>query len=373
MSEAKSRFITVAIHTYDKALGLRALLENEGIEVMLNNVNLEHPAVSPGVRVRIRETDLPQALRIIENREIFVSPENLPQNGHKILVPVDFSRNSFITVKIAAALADCHKAELVLLHAYTEPYPSVNVQLTDSLSYDIADAEARRQMAETADSQMKKFADEIRHAMKQGDVTAVKFSTVVVEGVPEDAITDYAKFNPPLLTVMGTRGSDKKEKEMIGSVAAEVLDECRFPVLTIPETVNAADGCEIKEIVFFCNLDQEDIIAMDSLARLLDRQQAHITIVAVPGKKRWTEKPRHSSVEALLQYFKIKFARFTFEQIKIDNQYSTEDLSSLNALNKCDLIVVPNKKKNVFSRIFNPSLAHKIIFSTDIPMLVIPV
>ena len=373
MLEAKSRFITVAIHTYDKALGMRALLENEGIEVMLNNVNLEHPAVSPGVRVRIRETDLPQALRIIENREIFVNPESLPQSGHKILVPVDFSKNSIITAKIAAILAESHKAELVLLHAYMEPYPSVNVQLTDSLNYDVADAETRRRIAQTADQQMKAFADEIRQAMKHGNMAAVKFSTVVVEGVPEDAIIDYAKFNPPLLTVMGTRGSDKKEKEMIGSVAAEVLDECRFPVLTIPETTGYTDGCEIKEIVFFCNLDQEDIIAMDSLARLLDKNQAHITLAAVPGKKRWSEKPRHSSVETLLQYFKIKFERFTFEQIKIDNLNALEDLSSLNVLTKCDLIVVPNKKKNVFSRIFNPSLAHKIIFSADIPMLVIPV
>ena len=49
---------------------------------------------------------------------------------------------------------------------------------------------------------------------------------------------------------------------------------------------------------------------------------------------------------------------------------------SFNALEEgsgFDLIVVPNKKKNVFSRLFNPSLAHKILFAADIPMLVIPV
>ena len=38
-----------------------------------------------------------------------------------------------------------------------------------------------------------------------------------------------------------------------------------------------------------------------------------------------------------------------------------------------DLIVVPNKKKNVFSRFFNPSLAHKILLHADIPMLTIPI
>ena len=38
-----------------------------------------------------------------------------------------------------------------------------------------------------------------------------------------------------------------------------------------------------------------------------------------------------------------------------------------------DLIIVPNKKKNIFSRFFNPGVAHKVLFQTDIPMLVIPV
>ena len=75
--ESATRLITVAIHTYDKAVALRSLLESEGIKVTLQNVNLEHPTVSSGIRVRILESDLPLALRIIENHEIFVSPENL--------------------------------------------------------------------------------------------------------------------------------------------------------------------------------------------------------------------------------------------------------------------------------------------------------
>ncbi len=46
------RFITVAIHTYEKALALRSLLESEGIEVEFRNVNIEHPVHASGVRVR---------------------------------------------------------------------------------------------------------------------------------------------------------------------------------------------------------------------------------------------------------------------------------------------------------------------------------
>ncbi len=38
-----------------------------------------------------------------------------------------------------------------------------------------------------------------------------------------------------------------------------------------------------------------------------------------------------------------------------------------------DLIAMPNRKKSVFARLFNPSLAHRLLFHADIPMMVIPV
>ena len=56
--EKNDKLITVAIHTYAKALILKTMLENEGIQVVINNVNLIQPVVSAGVRVRIKEKDL---------------------------------------------------------------------------------------------------------------------------------------------------------------------------------------------------------------------------------------------------------------------------------------------------------------------------
>ena len=60
----KDRLITLAIHTYPKALILKGVLESQGIAVVIQNVNLLKPVISPGVRVRINEKDLPHALEI---------------------------------------------------------------------------------------------------------------------------------------------------------------------------------------------------------------------------------------------------------------------------------------------------------------------
>lgn len=373
-----SRLITVAIHTYDKAVALRSMLESEGIEVALQNVNLEHPSVSSGIRVRIHECDLPLALRIIENHEIFVSPDLKQDNSksHHLLVPVDFSDSSLNTVRIAATIAGQHKASLILLNSFIDPYISgEGVQLTESLTYDVIDAEARQQIAASAKKAMDNFASQVRDAMKTGDISAVKFSTEVVEGVPEDAICTFAKTNPPLLTVMGTRDSIQKEKEMIGSVSAEVLDAARYPVMTVPRQCDLADIASIKSILFFCNADQDDILAMDTMMRLLPSTDASITLVALPSRRRWIEKNRPSAaVNALRDYFSQNYPRLKFECVTTDTVHAIDDVTRLHGTRQYDLIVVPNKKKrNVLSRIFHPSLVHQLIFHADIPMFVIPV
>ena len=74
---SEDRLITVAIYTYEKAQIIKGILENEGIPVAIQNVNLIQPVVSSGVRIRIRENDLPLALKILENSPVF---EDLLQN-----------------------------------------------------------------------------------------------------------------------------------------------------------------------------------------------------------------------------------------------------------------------------------------------------
>jgi len=209
------RLITVAIHTYDHAVALKNLLESEGVNAVLQNVNLNHPAVSSGVRVRIHESDLPLALRIIENTDIFGSLKSTEVDGAvnpMILVPIDFSDYSVKACDIALHLASRHKTHITLLNTYLDPYLSGNIQLSDSLSYDIAESEMRRTLDAEARRLMDDFIRKLRNRMKLNEIPPVKITSEITEGVPEEAITEYAKENKPQLIVMGTRGKGKKEK-----------------------------------------------------------------------------------------------------------------------------------------------------------------
>ena len=93
----EDKLVTLSILTYSKAQILKHILENEGIEAYIHNVNLIQPVVSSGVRLRIKESDLPRALKIVES-SAWLSEEVAPgknekkkEGSRKVLIPVDFS------------------------------------------------------------------------------------------------------------------------------------------------------------------------------------------------------------------------------------------------------------------------------------------
>ena len=96
----EDKLVTLAILTYAKAQILKNVLENEGIETYIHNVNQIQPVVSSGVRVRIKESDLPHALKITES-SVWLSeevvggkPPKVENISNKVIIPVDFSTYS---------------------------------------------------------------------------------------------------------------------------------------------------------------------------------------------------------------------------------------------------------------------------------------
>lgn len=370
------RLITVAIHTYDRAVAVSALLESEGIKVTLQNVNLENPEVSSGVRLRIAEQDLPLALRILENPDIFnglsmgIPGSILPQS---VVVPTDFSEYAFAAACVGIKIAAAHQTDVTLVHSYIDPRVTANVQLSSDLTYGVGANDVVEQLVSTANARMTKLCSRIKDEMKAGRLPMVRFNHVVVEGVPEDSIVEFCKTRPPYLVVMGTRSASAKEKDMIGSVTGEVLDECRFSVLTVPD--RKADDIQTppRNILFFSNLDQADILAMDTLYRYFSDSRARVTIVNLPQRHRFTDKTSGESALALSDYCSKKFSQYTFESIPMHPKTAVAELNALQAKRQFDLIVVPNRRRSKFTRMFNPGIAHSLLFHADIPMLVIPV
>lgn len=372
------RLITVAIHTFDKATQLKSLLEREGVNVTLQNVNLANPVMSAGVRVRIAEADLPLALRIIENPEIFAADgagkDNRQPEAHTILVPVDFTDKSVNAARVAFNLAPQAGAKVVLLHSFLVPHRNPMMSMGDSLTIDSSAPDAEEvevsvAIARGARNQMRQLEQQLRAEIKRGELPAVKSSTVLVEGVPEECICRYVKEHPEVrLLVMGSRAAGKKATDMAGSITAEVLDSCRIQALTVPECGAPLRSLEgIDRIAILSHLEQEDFLALDAVHRLMpaDKPLA-VRVICMPNVK-YSKATNNAARHALRDYCAEHYPHYSFSLIEHDKGNPDLEVGSM------DLVVVPSRKKNILARLFNPGAAHRLLFHTDLPLLVIPV
>jgi len=369
-----SPLITVAIHTLHYACSIKALLEKEGVRVTLQNVNLSNPEIAAGVRIRIHESDLPVALRILENKELFIDSINETDSSQPlILIPVDFSQRAVNSCIAAFKLAQTQNATITLLNTFLDPIYSRRSQLNDSLNFDNdsihdkATAEAETE----AHSLMSVFEQNLVEMIKKGDIPPVKFTHEIRKGIPEDIINQYARENHPVIIVMGTRKSDSKARTLIGSITAEVLDTCRFPVLTIPDKTATTNPDNIENILFFSNFDQQDILAIDSMFRILPAKFYKIYLVKIPSKKFTGDIT--DPLNRLKNYCNSHYSgnEFIIDNISLDS--ADDDFNRIITDYEIDLIAVPNKKKNVFARFFNPGVAHRLLYQSDIAMLSIPI
>jgi len=170
---------------------------------------------------------------------------------------------------------------------------------------------------------------------------------------------------------MGSCGSHRKRQNVMGSVTAEVLDACKFPIFTVPIGMGDMHLADIRHVAFFSNLIQQDILSLDVFARLFDLRYIDVTIIPVVEKKQ--RKLVDQSLQQMLQYCREHYPECNFKTKRIAANNFVDGFAQFAADQHIDLIAIPNKKTSIFSRLFNPSIAHRVLFQTDTPMLVVPI
>lgn len=369
-----SRFITLAVHSENFASEISSLLKKHGISVRSEPVFEGRTGIISGIRLRIPERDLPFALKISEiGLDADAFSEQLRHFTGKgiILIPVDFSYYSVLAVKIGFEFAKRLNLNPLIMHCYQLPSFSVSIPMQGDCDSIADPQEDAGMLQENALKAMTEFKNKIRMLQTDGEIENVLFSTAVARGIPEDVILQYTKVNSPRLVVMATRGKNKKEQELVGSVTAEVLDACRVPVFTVPDNYNHIAVCDIKNLVYFCNLDSQDVLSVDMLMRMFDYPDVNITLI--PVNDRIDPYTIGNRINSLQDYFNASYPLSTFSSAVLSRNSFRENLDSLIHHNNIQLFVVPNKKKNIIARIFRPGMAHRILFERDMPMLALPV
>jgi len=369
----EDKLVTLAIYTFEKAQILKTMLETEGVDVYIHNVNLIQPVISSGVRVRIKESDLPKALSIIESsqwlKEDVDEAKEAAKREKKILIPIDFSDYSLKACCFGFNYAHSIQAKVILLHTFFTPLSASAIPFGDTITpYQVDDDELISHMSEKAKADMEKFVKQIKNKIANKELPDVKFTQAIEEGVPEEEIMRYSKMENPILIIMGTRGKNKKDLDLIGSVTAEVIEMSRVPVFAVPENTHFSKIEEIQKIAFATSFDQKDLVAFDNLMKVVRYFGFEVYFIHVSEKAdAWDEV----KLAGIKEYFKKQYPALKSSYHIIDSSDTLVGLDNFIKKNQIDVLALSNHKRNLFSRLFNPSIARKMIFHSDTPLLVL--
>lgn len=361
----EDKLVTLAIRTYQRAQMIKSVLEQEGIETVIHNLNLENPEMAVGVRVRIRERDLPRALKIVEDMESAWEEERGPAIVRRILIPLDFADYNPTTIDIGFQLADSIGAEVTLMYVYFSPAFTISMN-NDVSTYTISDGELLRRIISSANADVENMGNLIKRRIASGELPSIAFSFELKEGVPEDQILEYCKRSKPDVVVMGTRGK-KISNELIGSVTAEVIESCGVPVLAVPVMSTATSFTALRRIAFITNFDQKDLIAIDKVISTFTTDKLEITFIHASDKKqKWDE----IMLTGIKTYFSNHYPQLSTNYELVESTDSPDKISQFIDSMAIDVLAFNSRRKNLFSRIFNPGLAYKMIYQTNVPLFV---
>lgn len=364
----EDKLVTLAIHTFEKAQILKTILETEGIEVYIHNVNQIQPVISAGVRVRIKESDLPHALRIIEDNKWMENPEKEEEVRNKlILIPIDFSDYSIKACELGINYAAMVGAKVVLLHVYFSPYFPTTIPLGDTMAYQINEEESVRHLQERVQADMNDICEYINERMAAGKLPKIKYDYVLREGLPEEEIMAYSKECRPLLIVMGTRGKGRKDADLIGSVTGEIIDVNRVPVLAIPEEVPFNDLRAVKHLAFATSFRQRDLVAFDEFMGLIKGLDVKIHLFNIStSRDEWNE----IRLTGVREYFQKQYPDADISYTVLSDGDLLLAVEKFVVEQHIDMIALSTYRRSIWSRMFNPSIARRMLFHTSLPLLV---
>jgi len=367
----ESKIITLVVLSNEKAQLLKLLLEQEGIECFLEHQNLIQGAVSMGVNVNIKEEDFARALPVLENLlHEKMEKKAAGKKGDekaKILLPIDFSDYSRKAADFAMELAKETGAEITVFHTFYDPMIN-SLPFPDTFMYNVDTEELVVEIQEKAEEGMKDFKKYLEKKNKALGDKKLTIKYEMTKGIAEEEIVRYAKEYEPWLIIMGTRGKDRKSVDLIGSVTAEVIDMSRYPVLVIPEDFEYKGLANIKKVLYTTSFDEADFKALDVLEKFLRPWNVKIICVHVEPKEhsKWDEV----RMQGLNEYMKKTYNHTDVVCDLIDSDDFLEGIENYVKEHDIDFISITTKKRSFISRMFNPSIAKKMLFHSTTPMLV---
>lgn len=369
----ENNLITLVTLNYNQSILFKTRLEAEGIECYLTNINLVQPDIGSGVHIQIPEKDLSIAQELLEDfmqdprYHFFKDEQKESFPVQRILVPVDFSTYSEKACEFALRLAARLQAEICLLHVFYNP--AINSQPFDeTYTYQVNFDRLLREMEEKTRKEADEFCALIKDRCAEIGCDKVKISHEVLNGPAAETILDYCEDYQPQIIIIGARGAGGTQQTVMGTITAKVIEHAKIPVLAIPGNSVFYDVTKIKNVAYATNFDRSDFDAVRKLFSIMSPLDVKIWCVHIAENTddTWTKV----MMNQLNLHLEKRYKTYQAECCMLEHNDVREGLEEFILKYDIGLIALTTHKRNLFTKLFRSSMAKKMLFHTQLPLLV---
>jgi nucleotide-binding universal stress UspA family protein len=275
----------------------------------------------------------------------------------KILLPTDFSENSWSAIDFALQLFKNETCTFYLLNTYTPVIYNLEEIVLSTTEYNL-----EKIIRENSINGLKAIKNRIENDYKnpKHNFTEISsFNTLIgeINELLKDYIMDFI--------VMGTKGATGAKEVLFGSNTVHVFKSAKCPVLAIPDTFYF----EVPHEILFpsdYNIDfkTEQIQPITAIAKQF---KSRVNILHVFQDEGLTERQEKCKTD-LEVYFKD--TAYLFHSVEDKN--IPKAITEFQSRARINLLVMVNNTHSFFENIFFKNKINQIGLHLNIPFLVIP-
>lgn len=275
-----------------------------------------------------------------------------------ILLPTDFSDNSWNAIKYAIQLYKDEECVFHLYNAYTPVVYNVEYLLVAPAQFGLGDA-----VRHTSQESLKHFVDRI--SKEFGVNKNHKFETVARFDSLISGIKEVIEERHIDLVVMGTKGATGAKEILFGSNTVQVFKNIKCPILAIPSEY---DYEAPREVLFPTDLEVNyEITKINLIKELADWHQSRVHVLHVSSGNELSATQKTNQLQ--LENF---FKETTFEFHNVANKHIPDAIAEFQVKHKINLLAMINNKHSISENLFFKNTINQIGFHLNIPFLVIP-
>jgi nucleotide-binding universal stress UspA family protein len=270
----------------------------------------------------------------------------------KIIIPVDFSKQSEYALETAAALAKQHNSELIVMHML-----ELSESVFSSSSSDRNEETAFMLMV--ANKEFKTFLD-------QPYLEGITVTPIIKHHKVLKEVSEVASDVKADLIVIGSRGHSTHDGIFTGSNTEKVVRYSDTPVLVVkskPESIN------FSNIVLATDFSEESISAVKNALEVLNELGTQVTLLHInlPNLNFLSTYEIDERVSKFLELANLKDQR---KHIAYISDYNVEDgISNYARAVNADALAMITHGRTGLSNFFGGSISEDVVNHTRLPVV----